>query len=79
MMDQRDKFVLRGISAEFVGEAQDDPDVVKRVLSGSCQLVFISPESIINNQTYQSMLLNSSYKQRMVALAVDEAHCIKTW
>ena len=39
MMDQRDKFVLRGISAEL----QDDLDVFKRVLSGSCQLVFLSP------------------------------------
>ena len=78
-MDQSNKFVLKGMTAEFIGETQDDPDAVKRVLNGSVQLVFISPESLINNQLYRNMLLSSRYKQRMVALAVDEAHCVKTW
>ena len=79
MMDQSNKFVLKGMTAEFIGETQDDPDAVKRVLNGSVQLVFISPESLINNQLYRNMLLSSRYKQRMVALGVDEAHCVKTW
>ena len=79
MMDQSNKFVLKGMTAEFIGETQDDHDAVKRVLNGNVQLVFISPESLINNQLYRNMLLSSRYKQRMVALAVDEAHCVKTW
>ena len=32
MMDQQQKFVLKGIKAEFVGNAQMDPAVVHRVL-----------------------------------------------
>ena len=43
MMDQTQKFVVKGMTAEFIGEAQDDPDAFKRVLNGDVQLVFISP------------------------------------
>ena len=59
MMDQTQKFVVKGMTAEFIGEAQDDPDAVKRVLNGDVQLVFISPESVINNPVYRNMLLSS--------------------
>ena len=34
-------FVVKGMTAEFIGEAQDDPYAVKRVLNGDVQLVFI--------------------------------------
>ena len=78
-MDQREKFVLKGISAEFIGEAQDDEDAVKRVVQGSVQLVFITPESLICNPVYRNMLATKHYKEKMVALAIDEAHCVKTW
>ena len=49
------------------------------VLYGKAQLVFISPEGILCNPTYREMLLNATYKKHLVALVVDEAHCVKTW
>ena len=79
MIEQRDKFVMKGITAEFIGEAQVDPEAVTKVLSGGVQIVFISPECIINNPHFRNMLLSRPYRERMVALAVDEAHCVKTW
>lgn len=79
MVDQQQKFVAKGIKAEFVGEAQTDPAVVNRVLRGDLQLLYISPENLLNNKTYHSMLLSSTYTNTLVALAIDEAHCIKTW
>ena len=79
MMDQAKKFVIKGLTAAFVAEAQDDPEVVRQILNGDVQLIFISPESLINNELYRNMLLTSQYKERMVAVAIDEAHCIKTW
>ena len=63
MMDQREKFVLKGISAEFIGEAQDDEDAVKRVVQGSVQLVFITPESLICNPVYRNMLATKHYME----------------
>ena len=79
MMDQKAKFSPRGLKTEFIGEAQLDRDVVRRVLTGDVQLVFISPESIISNPSYRNMLLSSKYKNNLIALVVDEAHCVKTW
>lgn len=79
MMDQKNKFVPQGISAEFVGEAQDDDSAEKRVVAGDIQLVFISPENLICNPVYRSMLVSPTYKKHLVAFVVDEAHCVKTW
>jgi len=31
------------------------------------------------NKTYRSMLLSPQYQQNLVALVIDEAHCVKTW
>ena len=79
MMDQRAKFAPLGLSTEFVGEAQEDPTATRKVLEGKIQLVYISPEAILKNWHYRHMLLSEAYKEKLVALAIDEAHCIKTW
>lgn len=31
------------------------------------------------NQKYRNMLLSKPYKENLVALVIDEAHCVKTW
>ena len=79
MMDQQEKFIRKGIKAELVGDAQTDQTVFKRVFQGDLQLLYISPESLLNNKKFRSMFLNKEYKERFIGLAVDEAHCIKTW
>jgi len=79
MIEQQKKFLRRGIRAEFVGESQTDPDVSKRVLAGDLQLLYISPENLLNNRKYRTMLLSPAYAKNLVALVVDEAHCVKTW
>ena len=71
--------MLKGIKAEFVGEAQIDPAVIRKVLQGDLQLLFISPENLLNNKKFRSMLLKAEYKERLLALVIDEVHCIKTW
>ena len=79
MMDQKNKFSPKGIHTEFVGEAQTDQTCIANVISGKAQLVFISPESMISNPLFRNMLMNRIYKDKLVALVVDEAHCVKTW
>ena len=48
-------------------------------MQGEVQLLFISPESIINSPYYRKMLLSTTYKSKLVAvvIVVDEAHCVK--
>ena len=79
MFDQRKKFFIMGLSAEFVGSAQDDPAATSAVLNGAVQLVFISPENLLNNRQFRGMFQRDIYQQKMIALVVDEAHCVKLW
>lgn len=79
MIDQSRKFSPKGLSAEYICETQHDKSVRQKVLNGEVQLVYISPESIILNKTYRRMLLTPAYQNHLVALVVDEAHCVKTW
>ena len=79
MMDQKSKFSLKGIVAEFIGEDQIDKTAITRVMKGQVQLVYISPESMICNPMYWNMLLSRVYKEKLVAFVIDEVHCVKTW
>ena len=79
MFDQKEKFSRKGITVEFVGEAQDDEQAVLSVLKGKIQLVYISPESLLGNNRFHTMLLSDCYQKRLRALVVDEAHCVKLW
>ncbi len=79
MMEQQDKFSMNGISSQFVGELQQDIDAIKGVQSGSFQLVFISPESILRNPQWREMLLSKPYRENLVGFVVDETHCVTKW
>lgn len=79
MMDQREKYADKGLRTEFVGQAQEDEMATRRVVTGQVQLVYISPEALLRNNMYRHMLLSDAYKKKLVAIAVDEAHCITTW
>ena len=43
------------------------------------QLLYITLENLIENKMYQRMLLSSVYLGKLVALVVDEVHCVQTW
>ena len=79
MIDQQQRFAPSVLNAEYVGEAQTDTTVKERVVKGEVQLVFITPENLITNKTFREMLLSPPYQKSLVALVVDEAHCVKTW
>ena len=79
MLDQKERFSRTGLRVEFVGSAQDNERAIEEVLNGTVQLVYISPESILNNKKFRAMLQKEIYQEKLRALAVDEAHCVKLW
>ena len=79
MINQRAKFVPRGMLAEFVGEAQCDPQALESVHDGKVQLLFISPESLLSNPQWRDMLRTATYRDNLTGFIVDEAHCVKKW
>ena len=79
MIDQMKHFQGRGITVDFVDEGQVDDDVVMAIISGQVQLVYITPENILMNHRFRSMICGTQYQDNLKALVVDEAHCIKLW
>ena len=75
-MDQHAKFAPRGLQVEFVSDKQPYNE---KVIKGQVQLVYISPESAICNCAYRNMFLSPTYMEWLLALDIDEAHCVKTW
>ena len=52
MMDQVSKYSSKGLTTQFLGEAQGNSSVISRVSEGEYQLVFISPETSNGNRCY---------------------------
>ena len=49
------------------------------VIKGEVQLVFISPESLLDNPRYWNMLQKDVYHSKLIGFVIDEAHCVKLW
>ena len=79
MQDQKDKFAPRGLVTEFVGEGLASSGALERIDKGMCQLVYITPESLLCNLHWRELLRTKIYQENLVALVVDEAHCVKKW
>ena len=79
MMDQKEKFSKMGIRTDFISEAHHDLDTVKGVIEGTSQLIFISPESLLDNVQWRDVLLTDVYQNNLVCIAIDEAHCVSKW
>ena len=61
MMDQKAKFLPKGIVTEFVGEEQTDDSAIEKVLRGAVQLLYISPENLVCNR---NMILSQCTRKR---------------
>ena len=77
MKDQVMQMTEKGASALYVGET--DETTMTEVCEGNYQLVYISPEALLTNSTWRDMLQSPIYQSNLVALVVDEAHCVKKW
>ena len=79
MTDQKAKFSPRGLSTEFVGGNQEDTDSYQSVIKGNHQLVYMTPESLFLSPVWWEMFRSSIYQENLVAVVVDEAHCVPKW
>ena len=77
MKDQVRSMTERGMTAVFVGDCNEE--MVGSVCMGAYQLVYLSPEVLLTDERWRDMLLCPVYARNLVALVVDEAHCVKRW
>ena len=78
MKDQVRGLEMRKIKAVYVGDCEDDKAVAD-ICEGKFQIVYISPESLLTDARWRDMLLSPVYRDNLVGLVVDEAHCVKKW
>lgn len=81
MEDQVAAITSLGVSAVYLSDKQStDHAVRKRLCNGDYQLVFMSPEALFASLELRRLLLcTNHYRSNMIALVVDEAHCVKKW
>ena len=53
--------------------------VVKMLRDGHYHIVFAHPETLISSKYGRELLLSDKYQEHVVAIVVDQAHCIVDW
>ena len=76
MEDQVSKFSSRGLQAAFVSGEEEKQS---RILSGSVQLVYFSPEALISIPFWRELFKAPYYRNNIICLAIDEAHLVEKW
>ena len=63
----------------YVGDCAEEGSEATDICSGKYQLVYMSLEALLTNEHWRDMLLSPVYRDNLVGLVVDEAHCVKKW
>lgn len=80
MEDQVAGITSMGISAAYVSDKQStDREVKRQIRKGIYQVIFMSPEALFATTEWRQMLSTEYYRLNLVAMVVDEAHCVKKW
>ena len=53
--------------------------VLKEIEEGHYNLLYMSPESTLNNERWRRMLASKLYSSSLIVIAVDEVHCVTQW
>ena len=65
------------ISAVCVTEAHDD-NLTAKIINGEFTQIYGSPECFLSS-TWRGILSTKEFRDSLVCVAVDEAHCISQW
>ena len=78
MEDQVSYLKSLGLSAIALHDEQSE-SVLKDVEKGCFTYVFASPEKMLNANRWRKLLSGEEYRKFLVAITIDEAHCISQW
>ncbi len=83
MIDQVRGLNSRGVSAAILSSNKGiDKDIVataRDVYSGKYRLLYTAPEAVVEDHSWRMLLLEPPLSSSLVAIAVDEAHCVYKW
>lgn len=73
--DQVKNLQKKGIKASFIAGGQEEANF-RQILNGKMNIVYSSPEAMLSNDKWREMVCSPIYQENVVALAIDEEHCI---
>ncbi|KAI0318808.1 P-loop containing nucleoside triphosphate hydrolase protein [Amylostereum chailletii] len=78
--DQVEEAKKKGLSAKMINEdtVKDDRSLFGRIRRGQDQLYYVSPEMALS-ESFVALWQDTSFRGRVQAIIVDEAHCIAQW
>ena len=76
--DQIQNLRMVGITAVSLSHITTNEEM-QQVEMGSFAIVYATPESLLKSERWRHMLTNKVYREKLCAIAVDEAHVIKQW
>ena len=81
MKDQVEKYSGKGVKCAYIGQENesDSPSLDESILKGEYHILYSSPESLLGNNKWRDMLSSPVYQKNLVAIVVDEAHCVDSW
>ena len=77
MQDQVSRLQSLGINVAYI--TSDQTESVLKIENGEYNLVFMSPESTLDNERWRSMIVSPLYSKSLMGIAVDEVHCVTQW
>ncbi|XP_068720432.1 probable ATP-dependent DNA helicase RecS [Montipora capricornis] len=78
MEDQVAYLKSLGLSATAVHDEQS-VEILKKVEKGNFTYLFASPEKMLSVNKWRKLMSSNEYRWSLVAIAIDEAHCISQW
>ena len=74
--DQVTELLSRNISAGYI-DHESSPETKKNVTDGLYSILFMSTEQLVEN--WRRLFSSTVYKERLIGLIIDEAHCVVKW
>ena len=71
-------FSVRGLRVACVS-GSTSPAIKDQIRCGNFQLIFFTPETLINDRDWRNLLTKNVFAKQLNELEVDEAHVVKIW
>ena len=79
MHDQVRSLKERGVTAVIITEATSNDLNKAAIVNGEYQVIFTTPELLLTDRNWRDVFQSPSLSERLIALIIDEAHCVKKW
>ncbi|KAG9125841.1 hypothetical protein FRC07_005991 [Ceratobasidium sp. 392] len=74
----KNKYHLSAIALNSLVET-GTKDIFDEIIDGKYQIVTLAPEMLLNQRFVDAVLKSRRFRQRLLSVVIDEAHCISHW